>query len=211
MNRILPGLLLVLVTLTVFSTAASATQIPIGLLTFDQPTETSGAEFDITNLTGTNSMTGFPVTTGLTFNITSLTVNFVSGPPAVLTSADFTSDMNGGFLGNNIFSSSILSAVLVGTLSPTAGVAVSGVGTETISAAFEDGSGNPSVTLSDSEEEHLANGDLAVIYAGPASPGGPPTAPVPEPGTGVLLGTPLAGLIAFRFLTGRRKIHLNFA
>jgi hypothetical protein len=151
------------------------------------------------------------VTTGLAFNITNLTVNFVSGPPAVLTSSDFTSDGSGGWLGNNVFSSSILSAVLVGTLSPTSGVAVTGMGTQTISAAFEDGSGNPSVTLSDSEEEHLANGDLAVIYAGPAGPGGPPTAPVPEPETGVLLGTPLAGLIAFRFLGGRRKTPLNFA
>ena len=210
MNRILPGLLLVLVTLMLFSAAASATQIPIGLLTFDEVTGTSG-EFDITNLTGSNSMPGFPVTTGLTFNITNLTVNFVSGPPDVLTSADFTSDGSGGWLGSNVFSSSILSAVLTGTLSPTSGVAVSGVGTETISAAFEDGSGNSSVTLSDPEEEHLAHGDLAVIYAGPASPGGPPTAPVPEPETGVLVGTPLAGLIAFRFLTGRRKTPLNFA
>jgi hypothetical protein len=209
MNRILPGLLLVLVTLTVFSAAASASQIPIGLLAFDEVTGTSG-EFDITNLTGSNSMPGFPVTTGLTFNITNLTVNFVSGPPTVLTSADFTTDGSGGFLGNNVFSSSILSAVLTGTLSPTAGVAVSGVGTETISAAFEDDSGNPSVTLSDPEGP-LAFGDLAVIDAGPASPGGPPTAPVPEPETGVLLGTPIAGLIAFRLLTGRRKTHLNFA
>jgi hypothetical protein len=210
MNRILPGLLLVLVTLTVFSATASASQIPIGLLTFDQPTATSGGEFDITNLTGTNSMLGFPVTTGLTFNITSLTVNFVSGPPDVLTSADFATDMGGGWLGSNVFSSSILSAVLVGTLSPISGVAVSGVGTETISAAFEDDSGNASVTLSDPAGP-LAFGDVAVIDAGPASPGGPPTAPVPEPETGVLVGTPLAGLIAFRFLTGRRKTPLNFA
>jgi hypothetical protein len=207
MNRVLPGLLLVLVTLTVFSATTSANEFPVGLLAFDQVTGTSG-EFDITNLTGSGSAApSFPVTTGLTFTITDLTVNFVSGPPSVLTASNFTSDGFGGWLGNNVFSSSILSAVLVGTLSPTAGVAVSGVGTETISADFEDVSGNPSVTLSNPAGP-LAFGDLAVIYAGTP---GPTPAPVPEPQTSVLLGTALAGLIAIRFLTRWRKTRPNFA
>jgi hypothetical protein len=191
MYRVFSRTLLLLLTLTVFSAVASADQFPIGLLSFDAANlaGTSG-QFDITNQTGPNSFPpSFPVTSSLAFAITSLTVNFTTGSPIVLLAGDFTSDGNGGWLGNNSFTSPILSAILVGTLSPTSGVVVSGVGTETFSAFFTDASGNPSVTVTDATGGPLVLGDLAVIYGSTT-----PTT-VPEPGTGVLLGGGIAGLI----------------
>ncbi len=198
MHRFFQHSLLLLLTLAVFSVVASADQFGIGLISLDATTGTSG-EFDITNGTGANSFAPFfPVTTSLTFTVTSLTVNFTSGPADVLTASDFTSDGSGGFLGNNSFNLStnpISSALLVGTLSPTSGVVVSGAGTETISADFEDSSGNPSVSLTDASGT-LALGDNAIIYAGSAT-----VSTTPEPGTVLLMGIGLAcvlGLLTMR-------------
>jgi hypothetical protein len=203
MFRVLPRLLLLLVILTVFSRVASADQFPIGFISFDAANAalTSG-QFDITNQTGPNSIPPFfPVTTPLAFGITSLTVNFVTGSPIVLHAGDFTSDTSGGWLGNNAFTTPILSAVLVGTLSPTAGVVVSGFGTTTISAAFQDGLGNPSVRLTDVTGGPLALGDVATIYAATGA-----STTVPEPGTSMLLATGLAGLIGSGLLLRRRRL-----
>jgi hypothetical protein len=200
MYRVSTRLLLLLLALTVFSAVASATQIPIGFISFDQLAKSTSGSFDITNQTGGNSFPPFfPVTSSLAFTITSLTVNPTVGPAVVLHAADFASDGLGGWLGNNLFSSPIASALLVGTLSPTTGVVVSGLGTVTISAAFEDAAANPSVALTDPSGT-LVFGDSAVIYAGTAG-----TARVPEPGTGVLLGGGLAGL-AFGLLMRRRTL-----
>lgn len=193
MHRFLPHSILLLLALAAFSVTASANQIAVGLLSLDATTGSSG-EFDITNGTGTNSFAPFfPVTTSLTFSVTSLTLNFTSGPAVVLTGSNFTSDGSGGWLGLNSFnlvSNPITSAVLVGTISPTTGISVSGSGTENISADFEDGSGHSSVSLTDASG-NLATGDSAVIYAGPAGA----TTTTPEPQTDLLFAAGLACIL----------------
>jgi hypothetical protein len=195
MQRTFARLLLMLLVGGVFSMVASADSLPVGILSLDNPSASTSGQFDITNLTGANALLpDFPVTTGLTFVITSLTVNFASGPADVLHAVDFTSDGNGGFVGNtsfNLSTTDIISAILVGTLSPTGAVDVSGGGTITIEAAMTDKFGNPSVTLTDGGTP-LVPGDLAVLYATPSGGGGPP--PVPEPGVLSLLGSGLMGL-----------------
>src|SRR5580704_15843816 len=91
----LPRLLFSLFVLACFSTIASA-QIGVGLLTYDSITA-SDNEFDVTNLTGSSAFPsfGFPITTPLTFTITSLVVNFTSGPSLTLGASDFTTDAAG--------------------------------------------------------------------------------------------------------------------
>jgi len=195
MQRTFARLLLMLLVGGLFSMVASADSLPVGILSLDNPSAPTSGQFDITNLTGANALLpDFPVTTGLTFVITSLTVTFASGPADVLHAVDFTSDGNGGFTGNtsfNLSTTSIISAILVGTLSPTGAVDVSGGGTIAIEAAMTDKSGTPSVTLTDGGTP-LVPGDLAVLYATPSGGGGPP--PVPEPGILFLLGSGLMGL-----------------
>jgi hypothetical protein len=203
MRRFLPRLLLLVLTLTVFSAAAFADDYPVGVISLDQTGATSG-EFDITNYTGVNSLPpDLPVTTDLTINISTLIITFASGPAEVLTAGDFTSDLNGGWLGNNSFniaSDPIISAVLTGTLGPTTGVDVFGVGTISIAAAFDDGSGTSSVTLSDPAGA-LALGDLADINAVSAT-----AVPTPEPGTGALLGVAFAGIVGSMLVRRRRGL-----
>jgi hypothetical protein len=209
MYRVSTRLLLLLLTLTVFSAVASATQIGAGVLSLDaqDPLGQTGS-FDISNFTGPFPQSippDFPILTHLTFTITSLTVNFTIGPPAILTAANFASDGFGGFLGSttyNLVTNPIFSAVLVGTFSPTSGVN-DGSATVTIDAAFTDVAGAPSVTLTGATGGPLITGESAVIYAKAASVG-----VVPEPGTGALLGGGLAGL-AFGLLMRRRTLPLG--
>lgn len=204
MNRMLLKAVLLVLGLSVFSAVASADEYPIGLLSFDATGATSG-EFDIANYSGGVLLPSFSVLTPLTFSITSLTVNFVTGPSTVLTSGDFTSDGFGGFTGNNSFnivSDAITSAVLLGTVSPTTGVSVNGVGTVTLAAAFDDGSGTSSVTLSDVTGGGVQQGDNALINA----VSGTSTVTTPEPGTGALLGMGFAGLMGLMLMARRRRV-----
>ena len=182
---------------------ASADQVPAGIISLDDASGGLGTvgSFDITNFTGLNILLpDFPISTPLTFSITSLTVDFLGGGSTVLNASNFTTDGNGGFTGNNDFNlvtSPITGAVLVGTFSPTAGVN-DGSGVVTIDAAFSDAAGNPSVTLTDASGL-LATGDVAVIYAKTAA-----SSAVPEPGTGLLLSTGMAAVFCL-FLRKRSK------
>ncbi len=203
MNRFILKAVLLVLGLSVFSAVASADEYPIGLLSFDTTVATSG-EFDISNFSGGVLLPAFSVLTPLTFSITSLTVNFATGPATVLTSADFVSDGFGGFTGNNSFNTAtdaITSAVLLGTVSPTTGVSVNSVGTVTLAAAFDDGSGTSSVTLSDVAGGGVQQGDNALINAVSGT-----TVTTPEPGAGALLGMGVAGLMGLMLLTRRRRL-----
>jgi hypothetical protein len=86
MQRAFGRALLVLLALCVFSAVASADELPVGTLSLDA-TDTSGltGSFDISNFTGGVLTPDFPVLTTLGFSITSLTVNFETGPADVLT------------------------------------------------------------------------------------------------------------------------------
>src|SRR5271170_3629077 len=87
MMRRLPKLFILLGVMACFGTAD---QIAVGDLSYDQ-ISANQTEFDITNLTGLNSFPpDFPITSALTFTITSLVVDFTSGPALVLTGSDFT-------------------------------------------------------------------------------------------------------------------------
>jgi hypothetical protein len=180
MRKIL--MFLPLLILALFSTVVSAASIPIGVISLDPTGVASGATFDIQNLTGLSALPpDFPVTTALTLDITSLTLDFTSGPPQVLTSSDFTADGFGGFTGNNIFdlsSTSILSATLMGTLMPTS-IIVAGSGSETLDGSF-------SAIVLPSSGTSLSFFDNANITA--------PTAVIsgtPEPGSYVLMALSL--------------------
>jgi len=184
----LPRLLFSLFVLACFSTIASA-QIGVGLLTYDSITA-SDNEFDVTNLTGSSAFPsfGFPITTPLTFTITSLVVNFTSGPSLTLGASDFTTDSSGDedctVAACNLFGDSITSATLTGTFSPTTGLSGLPAGDTGIEAGF-------STTLTPSVGPTLVAGlDGTVINATGTSG----VSSLPEPGTWPLIFT-LTGLV----------------
>jgi hypothetical protein len=184
-----------------FCTVASADQIGVGLLTYDS-IDASTSQFDITNLTGTNSFApDFPVSTLLSITVTSLTVNFTSGPALVLPGSAFTTvdaagDVNCTGAGCNLFGDSITSAVLTGTFSPTTGLAGLPAGDTGILAAFTTtitgGGCDPAAAIL------VAGCDAAIINATGTSG----VTPAPEPGTLGLVGI---GMIALLFV-GRRRL-----
>ena len=184
-------LVLLLLSLAVFSTSVSASSIPIGLISLDPTGVASGALFDIQNLTGAAALPpDFPVTTDLNLNITSLTLAFTSGPPEVLTSSDFTSDGFGGFTGNNVFdlsTTSIVSATLNGTFTPLS-VSLAGGGSATLAGSF-------SAIVLPSSGTALTFYDNATITAPMA------LSPTPEPGSYLLMAT---GLILILLISHRR-------
>ena len=194
----LTQLLLLLALSACLSTVASADQIGVGLLTYDT-ISTSATQFDITNLTGANSFTpDFPISTLLSITISSLTVNFTSGPALVLPGSSFgvvdaAGDVDCNGAGCNLFGDSITSAVLTGTLSPTTGLAGLPAGDTGILAAF-------TTTITPACDRVLVDGcDFAIINATGTTGG---VTPAPEPGTLGLAGIGMIGLL----FVGRRRL-----
>jgi hypothetical protein len=208
MTRRLPQFFILSAVMAGFAAMASAGAIEVGagILSYDVVAP-SDDQFDITNLTGLDALpTDFPITTPLTFTITSLTVNFTSGPALVLPGADFAEvdaedDIDCIAGACNLFGDSITSAVLLGTFSPTTGIAGLPSGTS-ILPAFSDPNGDTGSMITPSVGDTLVAGtDLSIISAtvGTAS------STVPEPSAFALagIGFLLLGLVGLgRWLRG---------
>ena len=191
MSRILRTLLLVAAALGLFSTVALAGEVPMGLMSYDV-TGLNIAQFDVSNQTGINSsifpdMT-WPVTTPVPLTISSLVVNFLSGPPQTFGPGYFMLGGDGLSLDGTPLSTlnPMVSATLTGTFNVT-------------SLTLNDGSHltilpNFTLFLSDPSGQ-LQDGDFAILYGSFASP-------VPEPATLAVLGS---GLGSFAFLWRRKR------
>jgi len=210
----LTQLLFLLALSACFCTIVSADQIGVGLLTYDQ-TSSSVNQFDITNLTGPAGVdifdpTDFPITTALTFSVTSLVVDFTSGPALVLPGSDFTAttdvftgdqDLDCTAAACNLFGDSITSATLTGTLSPTTGLSGLPAGDTGITGAITDAAADTFVTVTPGcgGTTLVAGCDGAELFATGTT--GSSVPPVPEPGTWMLMGIGVIGL-----LIGRRRL-----
>jgi hypothetical protein len=168
-----------------------ADELPIGYISWDVTIPGSAGEFDIANQTGPNSSgdATFPVSTTVNLSSLSLTVDFTDGSTQTYGSSYFSLDLDGlSFDGTTIPIGGTnplpIEATLTGIFSPTSLTLFDG-STPSISPTF-------SAELSDTP--NLVDGDLAVIYAGTSGP----AAPVPEPGTWLLMGIGIMGLVFFR-------------
>jgi PEP-CTERM motif len=192
-----------------FCTVASADQIGVGLLSYDATTSnpTTGAAtasaFDITNFTGPGGAfdtTDFPITTQLTFTVTSVVADLLGGGSVVIPGTSFTSgdtdgDLNCTGAGCNLFADSITSATLTGTLSPITGLGGLPAGDTGIDAAF-------TTVLTPSCGDTLSPGcDAAIIFATGTTGG---VTPAPEPGTLGLFSIGIIGLFI-----GRKRLGLG--
>jgi hypothetical protein len=172
--------------------------VPIGYVSYDV-TDTNVAQFDITNLTGSYSLTpDFPVTSSLDLTDLSLTVYFDGNVSVTYGSSYFTLDGNGVSWNGDLLSTlsgaptglfGAISATLTGTVVESTAQLNYGD-----SVLFE--TSNFSATITDSSG-YLQNGDLAEIDMTVS----------PEPSTWLLLGT---GVLGFLILArgGRFKRHL---
>jgi hypothetical protein len=215
MVRRLPQLFVLIVFAACFCTRASADQVIAGDLSYDQISATDN-EFDITNLTGPAGValgdpTDFPITTTLSFTVTSLVVDLSSGGPVNLTAADFTSttdiftgdeDLDCTAAACNLFGDNVVSAILTGTLSPTTGIAGLPAGDTGITGAMTDATGASPIVMTttcDATAAYLVAGcDTDLIYATTTSG----VTPAPEPGTLAMTGLGMIGL-----LIGRKRLR----
>jgi hypothetical protein len=193
MNRMLKrafflaGLLL---GLALFSTVASATEIPVGDISWDVNFPGNAGQFDIINLTGPNYGDPFPISSTLNLNASSLslTVDFVGGGKTVYGPSYFTLDSDGeSFDGTAIPIGGTnplpIDATLTGTFTQGT-VSVDGGAPEAIEAGF---------STSFSDTPTLMDGDDGIIYA---TTGG--VAATPEPGTWMLLAIGMCCLMLAR-------------
>jgi hypothetical protein len=176
-------------------TTATATQIPVGYVTWDVNFPGNSGQFDITNLTGPNSSPpDLPIITTVNLSSLSLQVNFVGGGSATYGpgSGYFSLDpidgesFNGTAIPIGGTNPEPLNATLTGLFSPTS---INDPGAVTIQSSF-------TVTVSDNP--NLVDGDLGIIYATTAVTSG-----VPEPGTWMLLAIGMVGLMIARSMKTR--------
>ena len=183
------------------SIAASATDLPIGYVTYDV-TGSSAAQFDIINMTGANSSApgdlSFPITTAVSLSSLSLLVDYAGGVSHVFDSSYFTLDADGfSFDGKQL---STLSGPPTGFFGATDATLSGMFSTQTLQ--LNDGTtANVSPGFSASipgSGGSLSDGDLAVINA----------TPVPEPETWTLLGTGLVSLFGIARASKRKGTRL---
>jgi len=172
--------------------------VPVGFVSYDV-TGTNVAEFDITNLTGVNSLSPiFPVTSELDFTNLSITVDFAGSVTDTYGPSYFTLAGDGiSFNGNQLSTLNGAPTGLAGAISATL------TGTFVENTVQLDGSSvvgvedlNFSATITDSSG-FLQDGDLAIINA----------TVTPEPSPWLLLGTGLLGILMMAG-RGRIKRHL---
>jgi hypothetical protein len=208
MQRFLTRLLLALFALGLMSAVAHADNIAVGDLSYDA-ISASQSQFDITNLTGTDSFPpDFPITTPLTITVTQVVATLSTGGTVTLPGSDFTvvdseGDVDCTAAACNLFSDLITSAVLTGTLSPTTGLAGLPAGDSGIESAF-----TTTITPSCGTTDLSAGCDTAIIYAtGISTSGGGGGSTAPEPGTWGLMLVGFVGLlVARKSLAGARAI-----
>jgi hypothetical protein len=147
------------------SALASADQIPIGYVSWNVTSRTTG-EFDILNQTGPNSSDDptWPVATTISLESLSLTVDFSNSKTEVFGPAYFSLgldgiSLDGATIPTGLFNTKPIDATLTGTFSPTV-LTLFDDSTESISPAF-------SVTIESSAGtgEPLLDGNLAIIEA----------------------------------------------
>jgi hypothetical protein len=205
-----PKFLVLLFAMVCISAIASADQIAVGDLSYDA-ISSSTSQFDITNLTGLSSFPpDFPITSLLTFSVTSLVVDFTSGPSLALPGSDFTvvdadGDLDCTGTGCNLFGDNITSATLTGTLSPTSGLSGLPSGDTGIEAAFTTTITPDPVNCTGGT---LAAGcDTAIIYATGISP----VSGIPEPKGWALCLVTIGFGLALRAVVGwwQRRVQLQ--
>jgi PEP-CTERM motif len=191
MSRTLRTLVLIAASLSLLSTLATAGSVPIGFMSYDV-TGLNIAQFDVSNQTGINSspfpdMT-WPVTTPVPLTVTTLVVNFQSGPPQTFGPGYFTLSGDGLSLDGTPLSTlnPIVSATLTGTFNVT-DLTLNNGNHLTIDPGFSLFLSDPSGTLQD--------GDSEILY-------GTFSSAVPEPSTLAVLGS---GLGSFVFLWRRKR------
>jgi hypothetical protein len=154
--------------------AAQATPIPLGFISWDVTVPGSFGQFDIVNQTGPNSSPPtWPVSTQVQFSSLSLVVDFSDGSTTTFGSAYFTLNPDGESLDGSPIAIGGVSplptkAILTGDLTPTT-IDVNGTST-TVDASFD------AATILPSSPPDLSDGDFAIINA---ETGIAP--PVPEP------------------------------
>lgn len=179
------------------SAIASADLIPFGYLSYDVTASGLSAAFDITNQTGPNSTafpdSTWPVTTPVSFTITSLTVDFNDGSATMFGPSYFTLGPDGLSLFGNALDISgsnpqPTEAILEGTINGSP-ITLNDGSIWAVAPPFalvnSARTGNPVIVdpiglcNSGPATGCLQDGDLAVIYAA--------AQPVPEPTTWVLV------------------------